>query len=601
MTGIPDVPCLYYSTWGSDFYSEHWLKPINCWMFAMVKFVEANIDLSTDKNAIHAFEEFAGSDLMFIYPDPSQRQRVHGLFIEQFKKVEKNLKFKKREMVCVYPVDPFKTLFVYVTMDKPDVEPSFFIDQISSNGTHKLHRVSLEPEVLDESGLFIYHQFFIIPPHSNFSFSVENTSCMTAFKSPEFGIPLYVTQQLKVRPKYNQASLLEKIQAIWGQQKEHIPIILEQVKYSKAVYKKNQLENMLRGKRAAVFKYNKELYSLLRFQELASFELQVIFDDKVTIEDASEYAHIDAKKIPVVNEIDHIENYDFDVVILTCAINFESEVGYLKKLMQHAVRKKIPVLSLYDDALQYDVFEDKIIDEKLFYRIGLPPQRMISESIPSPEEMPRNVLAVFGTDTVQGKFTTQLYLREALKKHMRVAHWATEPTGCLLGAEIGYSRTDDAMTAKDRLVFERNSVKELAATCDLVITGGQNSIVFSAPGSTKEDNVSTLIFDTLLPRYVVLTVSVDTAIKQIEDSIAYVAELCAKYQITSGVIALAMMEGRKIRGSRWTETYFAPVDTVTVVTARKKLGDAFGLPLYLIPDEIDGLANQIAMIDLANA
>lgn len=600
MTSIPDVPCLYYSTWGSDFYSEHWLKPVNCWMFAMVKFVEANIDLTRDKNAIHAFEEFAGSDLMFIYPDPSQRQRVHRLFIEQFKEVEKNLSFKNREIVCTYPVDPFKTLFVYVTMDKPETTPCFFIDQISSNGTHKIHRVSVEPETTEESGIFIYHQFFIIPPHSHFSFSVENTPCMTEFKSPEFGIPLYVTQQLKVRPKYNQASLLEKIQAIWGQQKEQIPIIEEQVKYSRSVYKKIELEHLLRGKRAAVFKYNKELYSLLRFHDLASFDLQVVFDDKVAIEDASEYAHVDAKKIPVVNAIDDIEKYDFDVIILTCAINFESEVGYLKRLMQCAARKKVPVLSLYDDVLQYDVFEDEVIDENLFYRIGLPAQELIPRVIPDPEEMPGNILAVFGTDTVQGKFTTQLYLREALKKHMRVAHWATEPTGCLLGAEIGYSRTDDSMTAKDRLAFERTSIIQLAGTCDLVITGGQNSIVFAANGGSKEDNVSTLIFETLLPRYVVLTVSVDTAIKQIEESIAYVAELSAKYRIISRVIALAMMEGRKIRGSRWTETYFAPVDAATVVTARKKLGDAFGLPLYLIPDETDGLAKQVAMIHLEN-
>jgi 1,4-alpha-glucan branching enzyme len=276
-------------------------------------------------------------------------------------------------------------------------------------------------------------------------------------------------------------------------------------------------------------------------------------------------------------------------------------VEYFKALMHHAIQNKIPVLSLYDDALQYDVFGDKDVDEKNFYRIGLPCQETIPETALIPQKTPKNILAVFGTDTVQGKFTTQLYLREALKKHMRIAHWATEPTGCLLGAEIGYSRTDDSITAKDRIALERTSIKELAERFDIVITGGQNSIIFAAHDGTKEDNVSTLIFDTLLPRHIVLTVSVDTSIKQIEDSIAYVAELAEKYEITSRVIALAMMGGRKIRGSRWTETYFAPVDTATVVTARKKLQDAFGLPLYVIPDEVDGLAKQISMIDFANA
>jgi 1,4-alpha-glucan branching enzyme len=600
MTRTPEVPSLFYSTWGSDFYSEHWLKPLNCWMFAMIKFVEANIDLDSDKEATRAFEAFAGSDLMFIYPDPSQRQRVHGLFIEQFKEVARHLVFKKREVSCTYPVDPFKTLFVYVTMDRPFEKPCFLIDLVSSNGKSKAQHVSVEPELTEESGLYIYYQYFIIPPSNNFSFNVENTSLTTEFTSPEFGIPLYVAQQLKVRPKYNQSSLLEKIQTIWGQQKEQIPVASNQSRYSQYLYTSSELDLLLSGKRAAVFKYNKEFYSLLRFQGLASYELKVVFDDKIAIEDASEYVHVDAKKIPVVNDISKITDYDFDVIILTCAINYESEVAYFKALMHHAVQKKISVLSLYDDALQYDVFEGRDVDENYFYRIGLPRQEIIPKTVSIARETPKNILAVFGTDTVQGKFTTQLYLREALRKYMRTAHWATEPTGCLLGAEIGYSRTDDSITAKDRIALERAGIKELSEKFDIVITGGQNSMVFAAHGGSKEDNVSTLIFDTLLPRYVVLTVSVDTSIKQIEDSIAYIAELAVKYEINSRVIALAMMGGRKIRGSRWTETYFAPVDTATVVTARKKLQDTFGLPLYVIPDEVDRLAKQISMIDLEN-
>lgn len=599
MIPTPELPRLFYSTWGADFYSENWLKPVNCWMFAMIKFVEANIDFQRDVNAIAAFEEFSGSDLMFIYPDETQRERVHALFIRQFHAVAKHLAFAKREVSCAYPVDPFKSLFVYATLDKPLEKPVFFIDRKSDDEKKVLHQVSIDPLEIQEAGLFIYYQFFIVPPETKFHFRVEKSSCEALYASPDFGIPLYVVQQLKVRPKYNQSMLYKKIESVWGHQKDVIPLIAAPNRHSKSVFTKKSLESLLSGKRSAIFKYNKEFYSLLRFNELFPCCIEVVFDDKVCLEDASSYAHISAKKIPVVNDFRKIEEYEFDVIILTCAINFDSEIEFFRSLMRYAVNRKIQVLSLYDDALHYDVFEGGNVNEGNFYRIGLPRQAHIPDK-KSPQNSPENVLAVFGTDTVQGKFTTQLYLREALKKHVRVAHWATEPTGCLLGADIGYSRTDDALTAEQRLVIERESIKELAQGCDLVITGGQNSIVYAASDSEKEDNVSTVIFDTHLPRYVVLTVSVDTAVKQIEESIAYVAQLAVKNQISSRVVALAMMGGRKIRGSRWTETYFAPVDAATIATARKKLHDVFGLPLYVIPDEIDDLAKQVATIDMSN-
>ncbi|MCW3108742.1 MAG: glycogen branching enzyme2C GH-57-type2C archaeal, partial [Segetibacter sp.] len=537
MTKLPEIPQLFYSTWGPDFYSEHWLKTVNCWMFAVIKFVEANIDLEKNKDALGAFEKFAGSDLMFIYPDKSQRELVREVFIRQYQSVAKFLSFEKREIAYTYPVDPFKTLFIYVTMDKPLTTPQFIIDKVSLTNGKTLKQISLEPECVEVANLIIYYQFFMLPPDANFSFHVENTSINTSFTSPTFGIPLHVVSQLKIKPKYDQTALYAKLNEIWGN-KEDIPLITGPTKSSQSIHTKAELQTLLGGKRAAIFKYNKEFYSLLRFQELSPYTLQVVFDEVISLEDAAEYMHNKATKIPVVNEIDKIDTFDFDVLILTCALNFETEVAFFKALMRNALKKDIPVLSLYDDVLQYDIFDGAEVNENNFYRIGLPFQENLPTSMLSPEDCPKNVLGVFGTDTVQGKFTTQLYLREALKKYIHVTHWATEPTGSLLGAEIGYSRTDESMTKDQRIALERLSLKHLAEKCDLVITGGQNSIVFAPPGGNREKNSSTLIFNTFLPRFIILTVSVDTPMKLVEESIAYVAELAQKHQISSRVVAL---------------------------------------------------------------
>lgn len=593
MNKLPEIPKLFYSTWGADFYSEHWLKPVNCWMLGAIKFIEANIDLQRDTAAITAFEEFAGSDLMFIYPDITQRGLVHEVFTQQYQAIASQLELQERALLCSYPVDPFKTLFMYATLDKPENTPEFLVDKIDS-GTGKAQKtISLEPNYSELAGLHIYHQFFMLLPDANYAVRLTGTDLRHDFRTPDFGIPMHVVDQLKIKPKYDQSSLYTKLMDIWGY-KEYIPRHPGQKPYtSTAIHRFDQLQQLLGGKSVAVFKYNKELYSLLRFKELSPYKISAVFDETVALDDASEYIHSEPSGIPVISDIAAVQSIDFDAVILTCAINYESELPFIKALMQRAIKEDMPVLSLYDDILDFDIFDGLSIKPENFYCVGLADTQLLSNEPVSPSN---NILAVFGTDTVQGKFTTQLYLREALKKHLRVSHWATEPTGTLLGADIGYSRYYAELTEQQQRDYERNTLKQLAASSDLLITGGQNSIIFAPPGGTREENASTHIFNSFLPRYVVLTVAVDTATKLVEESIAYIAELAHQHGIETQVIALAMMEGRKIHGGRWTETYFSSVDQDTIATAKNRMKEKFNLPLYLIPQEADALALQITQL-----
>ena len=599
MNKLPEIPKLFYSTWGSDFYSEHWLKPVNCWMLGAIKFIEANIDLERDTAAIAAFEEFAGSDLMFIYPDATQRGLVHEVFTRQYQTVASQLALQQRELLCTYPVDPFKTLFIYATLDKPETTPEFLVDKIASSTGNPQKTIGLEPNYCELAGLHIYHQFFMLLPDANYAVRLSGTDLKHEFHTPDFGIPMHVVNQLKIKPKYDQSSLYAKLMDIWGQ-KEHIPLHQDPKPYrSKAIHRLDQLQQLLGGKSVAVFKYNKELYSLLRFKALSPYTISAVFDETVALDDASEYIHSEPSGIPVISDIAAVQTTKFDAVVLTCAINYESELPFIRALMQRAVEDNMPVVSLYDDILDYDIFAGLAINPDNFYCIGLADTQAPSrDDLSEADNLLKtdNVLAVFGTDTVQGKFTTQLYLREALKKHLRVSHWATEPTGTLLGADIGYSRYYEEMTDQQQRDYERHALKQLAAHSDLLVTGGQNSIIFVPPGATREENSSTRIFKSFLPRYVVLTVAVDTATKLVEESIAYIAELAQQQGITTQVVALAMMEGRKIHGGRWTETYFSAVDQDTIATAKNRMKEKFNLPLYLIPQEADDLALQIAQL-----
>ena len=263
-------------------------------------------------------------------------------------------------------------------------------------------------------------------------------------------------------------------------------------------------------------------------------------------------------------------------------------------MVQHAKLNKIPIVSLYDDILSYQTFADSNLDEGLCFAVGSKLTGIEEFKIDSQVEVATNILAIFGTDTVQGKFTTQLYLREALRSHLKVGHWATEPTGTLLGADIGYARTYLDLPEQSIQAYEKLLVSEFAKKYDLLITGGQNSMVYLPPGGSIEQNVSTSIYRTFVPRYVVLTVAVDTPLDRVQESIDYLQQLAQEQNAKTTVLALAMMTGRKIRGSRWTETYFSDVEQENIQQAKMIFKNEFGLPTCIVPDEVDKLAELVS-------
>ncbi len=205
---------------------------------------------------------------------------------------------------------------------------------------------------------------------------------------------------------------------------------------------------------------------------------------------------------------------------------------------------------------------------------------------------PKKTLAVFGMDTVQGKFTTQLYLRQALARRMRVRHLATEPTGIVVGADVSFFRVEngDANTiAKVRGAL----MAELQREADLVITGGQGALTAVPRNMSRRQNPSSNIFRSTMPGWVLFTVAVDTDIGAIHEAQAYLAELAASAGHAACVIGFAMLGGRKLKGSRWTETYFLDAPEQMVERARARITAATGLPVFSIPDDIERLADAV--------
>jgi 1,4-alpha-glucan branching enzyme len=590
----PRVPHLHYSTWGRDFYSEHWLIPANAWMFGLLKLVEANVEASAAPAAWTAFERFAASDHLFMYPDPSQQERARARFLELFDIAAQAVELRQREIVTSFPVDPFKSILLFVTDRELATPPVFELQRLRGVAELPVAPVlELEPEHRRQAGYSVYYQFFLFHPESRLELRVAGAAPSPPphrFTTPGFGMPLLTSSQLQVQPKYDPDRLRERLAELWREPEPVAPPPSPPPARSRTLHRREQLARVLGGRKVALFKYNKEGYALVRFARLAPFELVAVFDDTHELADAGAYVLAGPTGVPVVRELEAIERLDWDALVLTCSLNFESEVEPVRRLLARAVREGLPVVSLYDDILAYDLIEGPF-DPALFHRVAVDDPLTLPRVEPSRYRQ-GELLAVFGTDTVQGKFTTQLYLREALAPLLDVKHHATEPTGILLGADSAFSRLLNLDEA-ERLARERGLMQELLASADLVLTGGQNSLVFHPPGSDRSANASTLIFNTFWPRWVVLTASVDSDLDAIAEAFAYLEELAAQNQCQVTVLAFAMLAGRKLQGGRWTETYFLEVAEEQVETTRARLEARFGLPVFLLPDESASLAREI--------
>jgi len=601
------LPKLYYSTWGEGFYSKVWVDKDNNWMYALLKFAEENLDFEKDKKHLHLFEKMAASDYPFMHRNGEQKKYAEETFLSYFYELMKNIPLRKNKILTAYPVDPYRGYFALVEKSdknktETDNEIQFTIHKIGfdkNTGIENKRFNTIGTEKIKFGDYTIYFQNFLLYPDHYYQLSESLSGEKLLFKMPERGIPFMIITDLEIAYIYESKKLNEKLNKIWGNS-DIVPNNLISVKGSKCIYTLEHLKKILpQNPKTAIFKYNKECYSLIRYKNLSSLNPSVIFDDRITVNDSGEYINLPKTGIPVTSKLDKMLDTDFNILVFTCSINFESELEIVKLLVKKALKKNIPIISLYDDIIKYEHLQDILKNQNLdnVYYIGIPQSE--TKNINTETYLnyqPQKVLGIFGTDTVQGKFTTQIALREELKKHLSVTHFATEPTGILVGADVSFSRMDEPDENK-RLALHRKMISDLENISDVLITGGQSSIV-KAPKGTGDysKNVSTKIYDIFIPEWIILTVNVDTPMEIINNALNYIDELNLKYNKETKVVAFAMMNGRKIHGERWTETYFIDVNKNEIEKAKTKIKLSTNLDVFSTPEEIKDLAMLVKNI-----
>lgn len=232
--------------------------------------------------------------------------------------------------------------------------------------------------------------------------------------------------------------------------------------------------------KAALFPFNKEMHSLIRYSDLLPFEICEIYDSKYSATVGATSAHLmkdDSVPDILVKNIRDIAWDHFDTLILGHMEELSTLINkdQLKKtLIEEALKRKKQIYS-FDDLDEYEHSENIYsprIDEK-----NLPPNRFgMLYRISKP------VLGVFGTSSRQGKFTLQLKLRQMLlSSGYDVGQIGTEPSALLYGMDYVFPMGYNAsvyINESDTVRYLNYIINNLCMqNKDIILVGSQSGTV----------------------------------------------------------------------------------------------------------------------------
>jgi uncharacterized NAD-dependent epimerase/dehydratase family protein len=323
-------------------------------------------------------------------------------------------------------------------------------------------------------------------------------------------------------------SLTETPLLVDGNEFYNIPGVTKaQTKPGEKLANIHQQNNIKWIKKAVIFPYNKEMHSLVRYKDLLPFQILHIVDvvGKRTIgKDSGEIIGDNKSGIIVEKKIDNcLKEVDTIILGYLDEISRIKKRDVLKEILELAIEHKKNVYSLtpvtkenYPE--QFSKFKDKklhisspVISYSDFENIT----KTFDWRIPSKKP----VIGVFGTSPQQGKFTSQLALRQELQKlGYKVGQLGTEHQSALFGFDFtfpnGYDGQHNIRIPMDLHITLLHSVLAGIENMDnhITIVGGQSGIIpYSFAEKSQGYTLSSLILilGTQPDAYILVVNSVD--------------------------------------------------------------------------------------------
>lgn len=234
----------------------------------------------------------------------------------------------------------------------------------------------------------------------------------------------------------------------------------------------NQSSNNISSiNKAAIFPYNKETSSIVKFSNMLSFNIEKVYTTRYLFNIGKKIENFFGNRVYILENIDDFKTHNIDTLILghTDILERVSNKSIKRKLLKECLDNNINVFSL--DSYNLGDFQKRFIEKNLFLEFPYIKKSSINKSgkmfkIKTP------ILGVFGTSSKQGKFTLQLILRQMfIENNYSISQLSTEPTGCLFGFEetlpfgfnsnntiSDYDFIDRVNSAMSRLDYKENDI-----------------------------------------------------------------------------------------------------------------------------------------------
>lgn len=250
-----------------------------------------------------------------------------------------------------------------------------------------------------------------------------------------------------------------------------------------AYYFKKKLEHKVpfNIKKAAVFPFNKEIHAIARFEDMLDFEVTDYYSTRITGQVGKTISDIlpNCNNYKIVKNIDAINWDQFDTLILghneMLSILSGKDVG--GSITDIAVKKGKNIYC-------FDPPETFFAHEKIPSNLYCPmyTEDFFVKRFGKLYRTDKPVLSIIGTNSRQGKFSLQLYLRRKLmKRGFSVGNMGTEPSSLLFGFDAvfpcGYNGMiqldiPQTITAVNELIWDITQKDP-----DIIITGGQSGFL----------------------------------------------------------------------------------------------------------------------------
>jgi len=235
-------------------------------------------------------------------------------------------------------------------------------------------------------------------------------------------------------------------------------------------------------KKAAVFPFNKEIHSLVRYEDLIDFEILDYYAPRISGQVGTKVS----KYVKGINNDKIIKNFadinweEIDTIIVghLDKISALTKKDYKKDILHAAKKHNVNIYS-------FDLFDHYCsLEEQRRQNIFTP--RITNENVPNTfgklYKTNKPILSVVGTSSSQGKFTLQLYLRKKFQESgYKLGQIGTEHSCLLFGFDhcfpCGYNSTVK-LNIFNTYVMINEMIRDLSEKdVEIIITGSQSGLL----------------------------------------------------------------------------------------------------------------------------